>query len=129
MAPYQATAEVFLTAFKALPAKERSTFLTKLLKDNSLREDILGIAMLLIIIASGLVSIVSFIPSMTGHIWSKFWIQVTAKTYITKLVVVLVVQASANHDGIVFSVGATSTIFHAVFPLTTLFYVIHYVYT
>ena len=44
MAPYQATAEVFLTAFKALPAKERSTFITKLLKDSSLREDILDIA-------------------------------------------------------------------------------------
>ena len=44
MAPYQATAEVFMTAFKALPARERGTFLTKLLKDNSLREDILDIA-------------------------------------------------------------------------------------
>ena len=44
MAPYQATAEVFMTAFKALPTKERSLFLTKLLKDASLREDILDIA-------------------------------------------------------------------------------------
>jgi hypothetical protein len=44
MAPYQATAEVFMTAFKALPVQERSTFLKKLLKDNSLREDILYIA-------------------------------------------------------------------------------------
>lgn len=44
MAPYQATAEIFMTAFKALPTKERSTFLTKLLKDNPLREDILDIA-------------------------------------------------------------------------------------
>lgn len=44
MAPYQATAEIFMTAFKALPAKERRTFLTKLLKDNALREDILDIA-------------------------------------------------------------------------------------
>ncbi len=44
MAPYQATAEIFMTAFKALPAKERSTFLAKLLKDNSLREDIIDIA-------------------------------------------------------------------------------------
>ena len=44
MAPYQATAEIFMTAFKALPAKERSTFLSKLLQDNSLREDIMDIA-------------------------------------------------------------------------------------
>ena len=44
MAPYQATAEVFMTAFKAMPSKERSAFLTNLLKDNSLREDILDIA-------------------------------------------------------------------------------------
>ena len=44
MAPYQATAEVFMTAFKALPVRERGTFLTNLLKDNSLREDILDIA-------------------------------------------------------------------------------------
>ena len=44
MAPYQATAEIFMTAFKALRTKERSSFLTKLLKDNSLREDILDIA-------------------------------------------------------------------------------------
>ena len=44
MAPYQATAEVFMTAFKAMPSRERSTFLTNLLKDNSLREDILDIA-------------------------------------------------------------------------------------
>jgi hypothetical protein len=44
MAPYQATAEIFMTAFKALPTRERSTFLTKLLQDNSLREDIIDIA-------------------------------------------------------------------------------------
>ena len=44
MAPYQATAEIFMTAFKALPVRERSTFLTKLLNDNSLREDIIDIA-------------------------------------------------------------------------------------
>ena len=44
MAPYQATAEIFMTAFKALPVRERSTFLTKLLQDNSLREDIMDIA-------------------------------------------------------------------------------------
>jgi len=44
MSPYQATAEIFMTAFKALPVRERSTFLTKLLQDNSLREDIIDIA-------------------------------------------------------------------------------------
>lgn len=44
MAPYQATAEIFMTAFKALPVKERNTFLKKLLENNSLREDIIDIA-------------------------------------------------------------------------------------
>lgn len=44
MAPYQATAEIFMTAFKALPARERSTFLSRLLQDNSLREDMMDIA-------------------------------------------------------------------------------------
>ena len=44
MAPYQATAEIFMTAFKALPARERSTFFSRLLQDNSLREDIMDIA-------------------------------------------------------------------------------------
>ena len=44
MSPYQATAEIFMTAFKALPVRERSTFLTKLLQDNSLREDVIDIA-------------------------------------------------------------------------------------
>jgi len=44
MAPYQATAEIFMTAFKALPARERSTFLSRLLQDNSLREYIMDIA-------------------------------------------------------------------------------------
>ena len=44
MAAYQATAEIFMTAFKALPTKERNTFLAKLLQDNSLREDIMDVA-------------------------------------------------------------------------------------
>lgn len=44
MAPSQATAEVFMTAFKALPAKEQNTFLAKLLKNESWREDIIDIA-------------------------------------------------------------------------------------
>ena len=43
-ATYQATAQVFMTAFKALPVKERKTFLANLLKDNSLREDMVDIA-------------------------------------------------------------------------------------
>lgn len=33
-----------MTAFKALPVKERHTFLKKLLENNSLREDIIDIA-------------------------------------------------------------------------------------
>ena len=44
MASYQATAEIFMTAFKALPAKERSTSLSRLLQDNLLRQDIMDIA-------------------------------------------------------------------------------------
>jgi hypothetical protein len=44
MASYQATAEIFMTAFKALPARERSTFLSRLLQDTSLCEDIMDIA-------------------------------------------------------------------------------------
>ena len=44
MAPYQATAEIFMSAFKAMPTKERNSFLVKLLKDNSLREDVVDLA-------------------------------------------------------------------------------------
>jgi len=47
MAPSQATAEVFMTAFKALPSKEQNTFLARLLKDASWREDIIDIAIAL----------------------------------------------------------------------------------
>jgi len=39
-----ATAEVFLTAFKALPKKEQNIFLTEVLKDRKLREDLIDIA-------------------------------------------------------------------------------------
>ena len=39
-----ATAEVFLTAFKTLPKKEQDIFLSEILKDNRLREDLIDIA-------------------------------------------------------------------------------------
>lgn len=41
---HEATAEVFLTAFRALPQSEKNIFLTNLVKDNELLEDILDIA-------------------------------------------------------------------------------------
>jgi hypothetical protein len=44
MAAFQPTAKFFMTAFKALSPKERSSFITKLLQDNSLREDIIDVA-------------------------------------------------------------------------------------
>ncbi len=39
-----ATAEVFLTAFKTLPKDEQDIFLSEILKDKRLREDLLDIA-------------------------------------------------------------------------------------
>ena len=39
-----ATAEVFLTAFKTLPQKEKDIFLSEVLKDRKLREDLIDIA-------------------------------------------------------------------------------------
>jgi hypothetical protein len=39
-----ATAEIFLTAFKTLPKKEQDIFLSKILKDKRLREDLIDIA-------------------------------------------------------------------------------------
>ncbi|MBI5191721.1 MAG: hypothetical protein HZA22_13765 [Nitrospirae bacterium] len=39
-----ATAEVFLSAFKTMKKEEQDIFLTKLLKDKSLREDLIDIA-------------------------------------------------------------------------------------
>ena len=39
-----ATAEVFLAAFKALPRKEQDIFLSSILKDKKLREDLIDIA-------------------------------------------------------------------------------------
>jgi hypothetical protein len=41
---HEATAEVFLTAFKALPESEKNIFFTNLVKDQELLEDILDIA-------------------------------------------------------------------------------------
>ncbi len=39
-----ATAEVFLMAFKTLPKKEQDIFLSTILKDKRLREDLIDIA-------------------------------------------------------------------------------------
>jgi len=39
-----ATAEVFLTAFKTLTRKEQDIFLSEILKDKKLREDLMDIA-------------------------------------------------------------------------------------
>ena len=38
------TAEVFLAAFRTLPKGEQNVFLTAILKDNRLREDLIDIA-------------------------------------------------------------------------------------
>lgn len=39
-----ATAAVFLSAFKSLPKKERDIFLTEILKEKNVREDLIDIA-------------------------------------------------------------------------------------
>ena len=44
MTPTEASAEVFLTAFSALPHMAQETFLAKLLKDKRLREDLIDLA-------------------------------------------------------------------------------------
>ena len=44
MAPYEATAEVFMTALRAMPAREQNTFLVNLVQDSGFREDILDLA-------------------------------------------------------------------------------------
>ncbi len=46
MTQAQATAVVFLTAFKALPKRERWFVLTTFLKDHELCEDIVDIALM-----------------------------------------------------------------------------------
>ncbi len=44
MKAQEATAEVFLTAFKTLTKKEQDIFLSKVLKDKKIREDMIDIA-------------------------------------------------------------------------------------
>jgi hypothetical protein len=39
-----ATAEVFLTAFKTMSKKEQNIFLSEILKDSKVREDLIDIA-------------------------------------------------------------------------------------
>ena len=39
-----ATAEIFLVAFKTMPKKEQDIFLSKILKDKKIREDLIDIA-------------------------------------------------------------------------------------
>jgi hypothetical protein len=41
MATSDATATIFLTAFRALPKKEREAILARLLKDREFREDLI----------------------------------------------------------------------------------------
>ena len=45
MTKSEATAEVFVTAFKALPKKERDAVVMRLIEDKRLREDLLDIAL------------------------------------------------------------------------------------
>ena len=40
----ETTAEVFLTAFRTLPRKDQNIFLTEVLKDKRLQEDLIDIA-------------------------------------------------------------------------------------
>ncbi len=44
MTRVQATAEIFYTAFKALPKKEQEVFLSKLFSDSSTREEMIDLA-------------------------------------------------------------------------------------
>ncbi|MBS1114652.1 MAG: hypothetical protein H6Q94_381 [Nitrospirae bacterium] len=44
MRPQEATAKVFLTAFKTLTKKEQDIFLSEVMKDRKLREDLIDIA-------------------------------------------------------------------------------------
>lgn len=44
MTTKQATAEVFLTAFRALPKPEQNAFLFTIIKDHSFREDVIDLA-------------------------------------------------------------------------------------
>ena len=44
MAASEATAEIFWTAFRALPKKDQAAVMSRFLKDRQLREDIIDIA-------------------------------------------------------------------------------------
>ena len=44
MTAKQATAQVFLTAFRALPRQEQNAFLFTIVKDHSFREDVIDLA-------------------------------------------------------------------------------------
>jgi hypothetical protein len=44
MTSKQATAEVFLTAFRALPKQEQNTFLFTIVQDHSFGEDVIDLA-------------------------------------------------------------------------------------
>ncbi len=44
MKPQETTAEVFLTAFKTMTKKEQDIFLSEVLKDKKIREDMIDIA-------------------------------------------------------------------------------------
>ena len=44
MTTTQATAKVFLTAFRALPKQEQNAFLFTIIKDHSFREDVIDLA-------------------------------------------------------------------------------------
>ena len=44
MTAHQATAEIFFTAFHALPKPEKNLFLNKLIKDSSVWEDMVDMA-------------------------------------------------------------------------------------
>ena len=46
MTSMQATAEVFWTAFRALPKKEREAFMDRLYSDRSYREDLIDLALI-----------------------------------------------------------------------------------
>jgi len=46
MTKTQATAEIFWTAFRVLPRKEREAILQRIVKDKSLREDLVDLAII-----------------------------------------------------------------------------------
>ena len=46
MTKTQATAEIFWTAFQVLPRKEQEAILQRIVKDKSLREDLMDLAII-----------------------------------------------------------------------------------